>query len=114
MNNKKLYVGNLSYDTTEEELKAIFEQCGSVVSAKIITNRDTGTSKGFAFVEMSTPEEATQCISSFNGAHFAGRAIQVTEARPKENTGGGGGRPNGNFQRAGGGGGGRNSGYSRW
>jgi RNA recognition motif-containing protein len=94
MSNKKLYVGNLPFNTTEDELKSIFEECGKVISAKIITDRETGRSKGFAFVEMNTPEEAIEAINRFNGALYKERPIKVTEAKPPEenrNRNGGGG-----------------------
>src|SRR5687768_4989101 len=102
---KKLYVGNLPFSATEETLSAMFAQCGTVESAKIITDRDTGRSKGFGFVEMSSDEEAQAAINQFNGADNGGRAMTVNEARPMENRGprGGGG---GGF----GGGGGRDRG----
>jgi len=79
---KKLYVGGLSYNTTEATLKDTFAQAGSVVSAIIITDKMTGRSKGFGFVEMSTDEEAEQAISTFNGKELDGRSITVNEARP--------------------------------
>ncbi len=91
---KKLYVGNLPFSATTEELTAAFAQCGTVDSVKIITDRDTGRSKGFGFVEMSTDAEATTAISKLNGADYAGRAMTVNEAKPmapRENRGGGGG-----------------------
>lgn len=81
---KKLYVGGLSYNTTEETLKSTFAQSGTVVSAMIITDRDTGRSKGFGFVEMSTDEEAQNAISTLNGTSLDGRNITVNEARPRE------------------------------
>ncbi len=102
---KKLYVGNLPYSATEQALVDAFSQCGKVESAKIITDRETGRSKGFGFVEMSTDEEAQSAISKFHGADYDGRSMTVNEARPmvpREGGGGGGGR--GGF---GGGGGGR-------
>ena len=82
--NKKLYVGNLAYSVTEQDLRALFEQAGEVVEAAVITDRETGRSKGFGFVEMNTPEEATQAISQFNGHTLNNRPIQVSEARPRE------------------------------
>ena len=102
---KKIYVGNLSFRTTEEELTGLFEQMGAVESVSIITDRDTGRSKGFGFVEMSSDQEAADAIQKFNGAEYGGRNMTVAEARPmapREDRGGGGHR--------GGGGGGRN----RW
>jgi RNA recognition motif-containing protein len=91
---KKLYVGNLPFSATDQILTDTFAQCGTVESAKIITDRDTGRSKGFGFVEMSTDAEAADAISKFNGADYDGRALTVNEARPmapRENRGGGGG-----------------------
>ena len=78
---KKIYVGNLSFRTTEEELTSLFEQMGAVESVSIITDRDTGRSKGFGFVSMGD-EEADKAISAFNGKDFGGRALTVNEARP--------------------------------
>jgi cold-inducible RNA-binding protein len=80
--NKKLYVGNLSYDTTEEGLKEHFSQAGTVESAAIITDRISGRSKGFGFVEMATDEDATKAIEMFNDKDYEGRALRVNEARP--------------------------------
>lgn len=92
---KKLYVGNLSYSATEQSLVDTFSQYGTVESAKIITDRETGRSKGFAFVEMSSDDEAQTAISKLNGTQNEGRAITVNEAKPqapREGGGGGGGR----------------------
>ncbi|MDX1921295.1 MAG: RNA-binding protein [Candidatus Caenarcaniphilales bacterium] len=103
---KKVYVGNLAFSVTEDELRKIFEDCGTVVSVKIITDRDTGRSKGFAFIEMSSPQEAVESINRLNGANYSGRPLRVTEAKPQETrTGGGGG---GGFRGGNGGGGGGN------
>jgi cold-inducible RNA-binding protein len=88
---KKLYVGNLAFQTTSQDLQELFAQAGTVESASVIEDRDTGQSKGFAFVEMSTEEEAAAAIEQFNGKEVAGRALKVNEARPKENRSGGGG-----------------------
>jgi RNA recognition motif-containing protein len=91
---KKLYVGNLPFSATDQILSDTFAQCGTVESAKIIIDRDTGRSKGFGFVEMSTEAEAQQVISKFNGADYDGRAMTVNEARPmapRDNSRGGGG-----------------------
>jgi RNA recognition motif-containing protein len=86
----KLYVGNLAFQTTSQELQALFAQAGTVESASIIEDRDTGRSKGFAFVEMSTEEEAASAIQQFNGKEVGGRMLKVNEARPRENRSGGG------------------------
>jgi RNA recognition motif-containing protein len=93
----KLYVGNLSYSVTEERLQQHFAQHGSVVSARIITDKFTGRSKGFGFVEMSSDQEAERAATALNGTDFEGRNIVVSEARPQQprdsRGGGGGGRP---------------------
>jgi len=92
---KRLFVGGLSWDTTEESLKTLFAEVGTVTSAQVIVDRDTGKSKGFGFVEMSTSEEASEAINRLNGKQLDGRAINVSEARPREernNNRGGGGR----------------------
>ncbi len=106
---KKLYVGNLPFSATEESLLDAFSQCGTVDSAKLITDRDTGRSKGFAFVEMSSDSEAQEAIEKFDGQDFEGRTMRVNEAKPMEprsgGFGGGGNRGGGN--RGGGFGGGR-------
>ena len=98
---KKLYVGNLPYSATEQALVEAFSQCGKVESAKIITDRDTGRSKGFAFVEMSSDDEAQSAISKFNGADYEGRSMTVNEARPMVPREGGAGRGIGVHTRAG-------------
>lgn len=87
----KLYVGNLSYSTNEAALQTLFSQAGTVKSAQLIQDRDTGRSKGFAFVEMSTSEEAQKAITMFNGKEIDGRALTVNIARPREERSGGGG-----------------------
>lgn len=88
----KLYVGNLPYSATDESLANAFSEFGTVNSSKVIMDRDSGRSKGFAFVEMSTSDEAQKSISQLNGAQFDGRAISVAEAKPQApRTGGGGG-----------------------
>ena len=92
---KRIYVGNLSYQTTENDLTNLFEQVGQVESVNIITDRDTGRSKGFAFVEMSN-EDAEKAIAQFNGAEVNGRALTVNEARPREDRSGGRGGYGGN------------------
>ena len=99
---KKLYVGNLSYDVDSSALEAMFAAFGTVQSAQVIADRDTGRSKGFGFVEMSSDAEAQAAIAGMNGKQMGGRNLTVNEARPKEDRGGGGGR--GGY---GGGGGGR-------
>src|SRR5689334_5380112 len=86
----KLYVGNLAFQTTSEELQDLFAQAGTVESASIVEDRDTGQSRGFAFVEMSSKEEAAAAIEQFNGKEVGGRALKVNEARPRENRGGSG------------------------
>ncbi|MGE0763897.1 MAG: RNA recognition motif domain-containing protein [Bdellovibrionales bacterium] len=91
---KKLYVGNLPYSATDQSLTDMFSQCGSVQSARVIMDRDSGRSKGFGFVEMSTDQEATNSISRLNGADLDGRAINVSEAKPqapRDGSRGGGG-----------------------
>lgn len=110
---KKLYVGNLAFQTTSQDLQDLFAQAGTVESAQVIEDRDTGRSKGFAFVEMSTDDEAASAIEQFNGREVAGRALTVNEARPRENRGGGGGRGFGGGGNRGGGygGGGNRGGY---
>ena len=89
---KKLYVGNLSYDVDGAQLEELFAAHGTVVSANVISDRYTGQSKGFGFVEMSSDEEAQAAMSALDGQEFSGRTLRVNEARPRENRGGGGGR----------------------
>ncbi|GHT55955.1 RNA-binding protein [Spirochaetia bacterium] len=90
---KKLYVGNLSYNTTEDGLRNLFSEFGGVASAKIIMDRDTGNSKGFGFIEMNTDEEASAAIAGTNGREFDGRQLRVNEAmdKPRRDRGGSGG-----------------------
>ncbi len=109
---KKLYVGNLSYDTSDSDLQQLFEQYGSVQSAQVIMDRDSGRSKGFGFVEMSNDQEGEAAIAGLNGKEVGGRSLTVNEARPREDRGGGGGRSGGGGGRGGygGGGGGRGGG----
>lgn len=100
---RKLYVGNLPYSANDQLLREKFEEVGTVDSSKVITDRETGRSKGFGFIEMSSDEEAEEAISKFHGTEFNGRAMTVSEAKPmtpNENRGGG--------SRGGFGGGGRN------
>ena len=99
---KNIFVGNLDFGATEDSLRALFEAHGTVDRVSIMTDRDTGRSRGFAFVEMANADEADRAISALNGANLGGRALNVNEARPKTAGGGGGGRGFG-----GGGGGGR-------
>jgi cold-inducible RNA-binding protein len=109
---KNIFVGNLSFGSTEDSIRALFEQYGTVDRVSVITDRDTGRAKGFGFVEMSNDSEADQAINALNGRELDGRNLTINEARPKEERGGGGG---GFRQRgAGGGGGGRGRGNSRW
>ncbi len=106
----RLYVGNLSYDAMENDLQTIFEQAGSVVKCDIMVDRQTGQSKGFAFIEMATQEDADKAIKECNGKDLDGRALTVNEARPRasrppQNFGGGGFTPGGGGGGSGGGGG---------
>ena len=108
---KKLYVGNLAFQTTSDDLQQLFAQAGTVESVQLISDRDTGQSKGFAFVEMSTNDEAASAIDQFNGKEVSGRMLKVNEARPRENRGGGGfGGNRGGYGGNRGGGGNRNGG----
>jgi RNA recognition motif-containing protein len=102
----KLYVGNLAFQTTSEELQEMFAQAGTVESAAVVEDRETGRSRGFGFVEMATKEEAAAAIDQFNGKEVNGRALKVNEAKPRENRGGGGGGNRGFGGNRGGGGGG--------
>jgi cold-inducible RNA-binding protein len=111
----KLYVGNLSYDTTEEDIRTLFAQAGTVSEVALIKDRDTGTSKGFAFVTMSTQDEAKKAIEQFNGKSVGNRELTVNVARPREERSGGGydgnrGGGGGGYRSGGGGGGGRTGG----
>jgi RNA recognition motif-containing protein len=99
----KLYVGNLAFATSSQDLQELFAAAGTVESAAIVEDRDTGRSRGFGFVEMATKEEGETAISQFNGKEIGGRALKVNEAKPREPRSGGGGR--------GGFGGGRSGGY---
>ena len=101
----KLYVGNLSYGTRDRDLEELFAEAGNVTSAQVITDRETGQSRGFGFVEMATEDEAKQAIAAINGRTVEGRALMVNESKPREGGGGGGGRSYG-----GGGGGNRGGG----
>ena len=88
---KKIFVGNLSFDTTSQDLESLFSELGTCESATVVTDRDTCRSRGFGFVEMSSASEADKAISTLNGRDVGGRQINVSEAKPRE--GGGGGRP---------------------
>lgn len=119
----KLYVGNLSFRVSGDDLFEYFSQAGQVESANVVQDRETGRSRGFGFVEMASEDEATSAIAQFNGAEYDGRNMVVNEARPRENNGGGGGGRGGygggGGNRGGGGGGGRGGyggggGGSRW
>jgi len=105
----KLYVGNLSFRTTSEDLREAFSSAGNVESATVIEDRDTGRSRGFGFVEMATPEEAAAAIEQFNGKDLGGRNLTVNEAKPRTERSGGGGGGRGGYGGGGygGGGGGR-------
>jgi RNA recognition motif-containing protein len=85
----KLYVGNLAFQTTSQDLEQLFGQAGTVQSASVVEDRETGRSRGFAFVEMSSESEATSAIEQFNGKEVGGRALKVNEAKPRENRSGG-------------------------
>ncbi|HEU4768976.1 MAG TPA: RNA-binding protein [Pyrinomonadaceae bacterium] len=119
----KLYVGNLAFQTSSEDLQQLFGQVGTVQSASVIEDRETGRSRGFGFVEMASKEEGEKAISQYNGKEFNGRNLTVNEARPREDRGnrggggggrgfgGGGGRNGGGRGGYGGGGGGGRGGY---
>ena len=111
----KLYVGNLAFQTTDEELLELFSQAGAVESAQVVMDRDTGRSRGFGFVEMASKAEGEAAIAQLNGVEINGRSLTVNEARPRENRGGGGGfgggRGGGRGGRGGGFGGGRGNRY---
>lgn len=107
---KKLYCGNLSFKVTSSDLEQLFGQFGDVQSAEVISDRDTGRSKGFGFVEMSSDAEAQAAINGLNEHEYEGRPLTVNEAKPRENRGGGGGG-RGGYGGGGGGGGGRGRRY---
>ena len=104
---RKLYVGNLPYETNETDLQALFAQAGSVESINVVRDRDTGRARGFAFVEMATDEEAQQAVNTLNDQEFGGRRLTVNEAKPQVPRSGGGGY-------GGGGGGGSRRSEPRW
>jgi RNA recognition motif-containing protein len=99
---KNIYVGNLVWDATADDLLALFQEHGSVARAQVITDRETGRSRGFGFVEMDDDQEAQKAIEALNETPFKGRALTVNEARPREERGGGGGGYGGGGRRAGG------------
>jgi RNA recognition motif-containing protein len=103
---KRLYVGNLRYTVTSAQLQELFEQYGSVTAAQVLSDRETGRSRGFGFVEMDNDNEALEAIESLDGQDFDGRRLTVNEARPRTPGGGGGQRGGGEGYRGGGGGGG--------
>jgi RNA recognition motif-containing protein len=105
----KLYVGNLAFQTSSEELQELFAQAGTVESASVVEDRETGRSRGFGFVEMASKEEGQKAIEQFNGKELNGRNLNVNEARPREDRGGGG--RGGGFGGNRGGGGGRGGGF---
>jgi cold-inducible RNA-binding protein len=102
----KLYVGNLSFNTSNEDLQNLFSGAGTVESASVVEDRETGRSRGFGFVEMSSREEGAAAIQQFNGREIGGRALNVNEAKPREDRAGGGGGGRGGY-----GGGNRGGGY---
>jgi cold-inducible RNA-binding protein len=107
----KLYVGNLAFQTSSEDLQQLFAQAGTVQSASVIEDRDTGRSRGFAFVEMASKEEGESAIAQFNGKEFNGRNLTVNEARPREDRGGNRGGGRGGYGGGGNRGGGGRGGY---
>lgn len=106
----KLYVGNLAFSTSSQDLQELFAQAGTVESASVVEDRETGRSRGFGFVEMSSKEEADAAIAQFNGKEVNGRSLTVNEAKPRENRAGGGGRGGFGGNRGGGYGGNRGGG----
>ena len=110
----RLYVGNLPYSVTELDLRDLFSPMGTVTEAKIVTDRETGRPRGFAFVEMSSPEEALKAIEQVNGRELDGRALNVSEAQERSGGGGGGGGGRGGGGGGRGGGGGGGGGGRRW
>jgi len=110
----KLYVGNLSFQTSSSDLQELFAQAGTVESASVVEDRDTGQSRGFGFVEMSSREEAQAAIAQFNGKEVNGRSLTVNEAKPREDRGGGGNRGGGGRGGYGGGGNRGGGGGGRW
>ena len=111
---KNIFVGNLSFNTNEDELRQLFESYGQVDRVSIMTDRDTGRSRGFGFVEMSSNEDGEKAIAALNGSQVGGRTINVNEARPKAERGGGGGGGGGFGRDRGGRGGGGGGRRDRW
>ena len=115
---KRLYVGNLAYSVTEADLREVFAEAGNVADVKVVLDRESGRPRGFAFVEMSTDDEAAKAMQTLNGREIQGRAISVSEARERSGGGGGGGggggRGGGRGGFGGGGGGGRERSGGRW
>ena len=115
---KRLYVGNLAYTVTEADLREVFTEAGNVADVKVVLDRESGRPRGFAFVEMSTDDEAAKAMQTLNGREIQGRAISVSEARERSGGGGGGGggggRGGGRGGFGGGGGGGRERSGGRW
>lgn len=107
----KLYVGNLAFQTSSDDLQQLFAQAGTVESASVVEDRDTGRSRGFGFVEMASKEEGEAAIAQFNGKEFNGRNLTVNEARPREDRGNRGGGGRGGYGGGRGGGGGGRGGY---
>src|SRR5207244_10244989 len=107
---KNIYVGNLVWEVTADDLLALFQEHGGVTRAQVITDKETGRSRGFGFVEMANDAEAQKAIDALNGHEFRGRALTVNEARPREERGGGGGPRSGGYGGGGGGSGGYGSG----
>ncbi len=112
--NNKLYVGNLSFDTTQTELETAFSAFGTVQSINLVTDRDTGRPRGFGFIEMGTDSEAQAAIDGLNERDLGGRNLTVNIAKPRENRGGGGGGGGGRGGYGGGGSGGGGGGGGRW
>ena len=109
-----IYVGNLSYRMTDDDLRAAFEPFGEVDSARVISDRETGRSKGFGFVEMADGEQAQAAIDQLNGSELEGRSVTVNEAKPRQDRSGGGGGGRGGYGGGGGGGRGGGGGYDRF
>lgn len=110
----KLYVGNLNYNTTENELRELFGDHGEVTSVAVITDRETGRAKGFGFVEFANDQDAKAAIAALDGKEIGGRSLKVNESRPQERSSGGGGGFGGGSRGGYGGGGGRSGGGRNW